>query len=223
MIENDLTERLSAFLPGARLDATILPQHQEMSLYLLNPDYPQHKMSGAQFQRLMKEPMYWLFCWASGQALAQYLSGHPEWVAGKRVLDFGCGSGVAAIAAAKAGAAKVWAADSDPMAMQAAVMNGELNSVSVEVIGDWTACTEPLDLIMAADVFYDSANLAFLDRFLERAPEVLVADSRVKAFDHPPYRKIAQIDSFTIPDLAEPPEFGHVCVYHARQSRAASG
>ncbi|BBO87961.1 class I SAM-dependent methyltransferase [Desulfosarcina ovata] len=162
----------------------------------------------------MEEPLYWIFCWASGQAMVRFLLSHPEWVAGKRVLDFGCGSGVVAIAAAKAGAAKVWASDIDPLARQATLMNCRLNSVSVKVIGDWTVCTEPLDLILAADVLYDRANLAYLDRFIERSPEVLVADSRVKTFDYPPYRKIGQLQSFTIPDLAEPDEFGHVCLYH---------
>ncbi|BBO80747.1 methyltransferase [Desulfosarcina ovata subsp. sediminis] len=222
MIENDIADRLSVFLPGAHLENTVLPQCNAISLYLLNRDYTQHKMSEKQFQRLMEEPLYWIFCWASGQAMVRFLLNHSEWVAGKRVLDFGCGSGVVAIAAAKAGAAKVWASDIDPLATQATRMNGHLNSVSIEVIGDWTVCTEPLDLILAADVLYDKANLAYLDQFLERAPEVLVADSRVKTFDHPPYRKIGQLQSFTIPDLAEPDEFGHVCFYHAKNDWVAN-
>ena len=211
---------MSFFLPGAHLEATVLPQCKEISLYLLNQEYLQQKLNDKQFQlqRLMKEPMFWGFCWASGQAMVRFLLNHPEWVAGKRVLDFGCGSGVVAIAAAKAGAAKVWASDIDPLATQASVMNCQLNSVSVEVIGDWAACTESLDLILVADILYDNANLAYLDRFLKRAPEVLVADSRVKKFDHPPYRQIERIRSFTIPDLAEPAELGCVGLYHAKKS-----
>ena len=217
MMQKDLSERLSVFLPGAHLEATVLHQCNEISLYLLNRDYPQRKLSDEQFRRLIEEPMYWVFCWASGQAMVRFLLSHPEWVAGKRVLDFGCGSGVVAIAAAKAGAAKVWASDIDPLATQATAMNCELNSVSVEVIGDWSACAAPLDLILVADILYDNTNLAYLDRFLERASEVLIADSRVRNFNHPPYRKIAQIRSFTVPDLAEPDELGHVCLYHARK------
>ena len=219
MIEKNIAERLSVFLPGAYLEATVLPQCNEMSLYLLNRECLQQELRDKQFQRLMNEPLYWIFCWASGQAMVRFLLSHPKWVAGKRVLDFGCGSGVVAIAAAKAGAAKVWASDIDPMAMQATTMNCRLNAVSVEVIGDWTACTEALDLILVADVLYDRANLAYLDLFLKRAPEVLLADSRVKQFDYPPYRKIDQIQSHTIPDLGEPAELGHVSLYHAKQSR----
>ena len=48
-------------------------------------------------RRILHEPPYWSFCWASGLALAHYLAANPEWVAGKRVLDFGAGSGVAAV------------------------------------------------------------------------------------------------------------------------------
>ncbi len=214
--ENYLVARTREILPGACLDMTELPHCRTISLYLLNQAYPQLELSAKEARRLMEEPMFWIFCWASGQAMARFLLEHPEWVAGKRVLDFGCGSGVAAIAAAKVGAAKVWASDIDPLAVQATTLNSRLNAVSVEVIGDWSACTEAVDLILAADVLYDSANLAYLDRFLKRAPEVLIADSRVKDFDHPPYRKIGQFRSTTLPDLAEPAEFGVVNLYHAK-------
>lgn len=220
MTEKTIAERLSALLPGAHLESTVLPQCNEISLYLLNREYLQQELGDEQFQRLMNEPLYWVFCWASGQAMARFLLTDPEWVAGKRVLDFGCGSGVVAIAAAKAGAAKVWANDIDPIAIQATMMNCRLNAVSVEVIADWADCTDPLDLILVADVLYDNANLAYLDRFLKRAPEVLLSDSRVKRFDYPPYTKIDQIQSHTIPDLGESPELDHVSLYHAKQPRA---
>ena len=59
-------------------------------------------------------PPYWAFAWAGGQALARYVLDNPAIVAGKRVLDFGAGSGLVALAAAKAGAAHVLAADIDP-------------------------------------------------------------------------------------------------------------
>ena len=72
-----------------------------------------------------------------------------------------------------------------------------------------------IDLIIVADVLYDKANFPWLRRFLERASEVLVADSRVKDFDHPPYRQIARRDSCTLPDLDESAEFRDVRIYHA--------
>ena len=70
---------------------------------------------------------YWAFCWASGQALARYVLDQPELVRGKRVVDFGAGSGVAAIAARKAGAASVVAVDTDARARQFAALNAALN------------------------------------------------------------------------------------------------
>ncbi|MCB1754502.1 MAG: 50S ribosomal protein L11 methyltransferase [Gammaproteobacteria bacterium] len=48
---------------------------------------------------------------------------------GKRLLDFGCGSGVLAIAALLLGASAVAATDIDPQAMQASRSNAELNRV----------------------------------------------------------------------------------------------
>src|SRR5438270_11081536 len=79
-------------------------------------------------------PPYWAFAWAGGQALARYLLDHPETVAGRAVLDFGAGSGLVAIAAAKAGAASVTAAGSDGCAAAAIAANAALNRVAVEVV-----------------------------------------------------------------------------------------
>ena len=61
-------------------------------------------------------PPFWAFAWAGGQALARYVGDNPECVAGKCVLDFASGSGLVAIAAAKAGAARVEASEIDEFA-----------------------------------------------------------------------------------------------------------
>ncbi len=78
-------------------------------------------------------PPYWAFAWAGGQALARYVLDHPETVAEKRVLDFGSGSGLVAIAAAKSGAADVLAADIDRIAGAAIVLNAQANNASVHI------------------------------------------------------------------------------------------
>ena len=213
-MEESLTKIISDILPDGRIETTVLPQCPEISLYLLNTEYPRTLLGKEQGVRLMEEPMFWLFCWASGHALARYIMDNPHVVQGRQVLDFGCGSGVVAIAAAKAGAAKTWACDSDPCAAHAAALNCRLNSVPVEVIHDWCDCIADPDLILAADVLYDSDNLGLLYKFAERASEVLVADSRVKEFKVPFYRKIAELEGATVPDLGEPDEFGHVNIYH---------
>lgn len=215
MIKEHLTKTIGDYLPGGRLVPTMLPQCDAISLYLLNSDFHNRGFSMAQTARLLDEPMFWVFCWASGQAMARHIMENPELVEGKRVLDFGCGSGVAAIAAAKAGAAAVWACDLDPCAIDATRLNAQLNSVSIQVIRDWETCKESWDMILVADVLYDRKNFPLLEQFTARSREVLVADSRVANFNAPFYRKTAELNSFTIPDLGEPEEFGRVNMYYA--------
>ncbi len=159
--------------------------------------------------------MYWVFCWASSQMLARLLLDEPGWVRGKRVLDFGCGSGVAAIAASMAGATEVIACDIDPLALEATAFNAGLNGVELVLADDFDAAAGPLDLIVVADVLDDRDNFPWLDRFVERAEQVLIADSRVKDFDHPPYREVASRESYTGPDLDESAAFRDVVIYQA--------
>jgi predicted nicotinamide N-methyase len=208
-----LQRRLREILPAAALEVVSLPQTPAICLYLLNGDYPQGDLSADEMRRVMDNPLYWVFCWASGQVLAEFVLVQPDWVAGKRVLDFGCGSGVVAIAAALGGAAEVIACDIDPLALAATRANARLNGVTLELVEDYFAVKGHIDLIIVADVLYDRANLAWLQRFIERADQVLIADSRVKDFNHPPYRQIARCSSCTLPDLDESAEFGDVRIY----------
>lgn len=210
-----LQATLGAIIPGARLQTMTLPDVPELELLLLSPDYPQGSLSEAQMQRVMNNPLYWVFCWASGQVLARYLLDNPAWVRGRRVLDFGCGSGVVAIAAALAGAQEVIACDIDPLALEATGINAGLNKVSLSLSDDYFSVPGELDVIIVADVLYDRENLPWLQRFAERAPQVLVADSRVKDFNFPPYTLLGQHDSCTLPDLDESAEFRDVRLYVA--------
>ena len=73
--------------------------------------------------------------------------------------------------------------------------------------------------ILAADVLYDRENHPFLQEFLERAPEILVADSRIRTMEVRPYRKITEITASTVPDLDESDEFKRVSIYHAFTGR----
>jgi predicted nicotinamide N-methyase len=102
-------------------------------------------------------PPYWAFAWLGGQALARYVLDHAAEVAGLRVLDLASGSGLVALAAARAGAASVTAVDVDPHSATAARLNAGLNGLDVEVlIADLLDDPPPdVDLILAGDVCYD--------------------------------------------------------------------
>lgn len=96
-------------------------------------------------------PPFWAFAWAGGQALARFLLDHPGEVAGRRVLDLATGSGVAAIAAARCGAAEVEASDINPAAVAAAHRNAGANGLTLAV-----RVSEP-EVVLAGDVFYSPA------------------------------------------------------------------
>jgi predicted nicotinamide N-methyase len=102
-------------------------------------------------------PPFWAFAWAGGQALARYVLDHPAQVAGRFVLDFGAGSGLVAIASAKAGAARVLAAEIDHFAAAAIAANAALNGVEIEVAtADVIGTTDPRwEVITAGDVCYE--------------------------------------------------------------------
>ena len=209
-----LQQALSGLIGEARLVISALPDCA-LKLWLLDEHNMDRAFSSEETRRILEEPPYWSFCWASGLAMARYLARHPEWVRGKRVLDFGAGSGIAGIAAARAGALEVVACDLDPLALAACRANAALNGVKLRYSSDFFAEADRYDLVLVADVLYDRANLPLLDHFLSRARQALVADSRVRDFSHPLYRSLGTLDALTLPDLAEPHEFRRVSLYHA--------
>jgi predicted nicotinamide N-methyase len=130
-------------------------------------------------------PPFWAFAWPGGQALARYLLDHPAVVRGRRVLDIASGSGLAAIAAALAGAADVTACDVDPLAVAAITLNAAVNGVHITASGedilhdaarDWPGA----GLVLIADAFYERELAGQVMRFAERArahgAAVLAAD-----------------------------------------------
>ncbi|NBB12324.1 methyltransferase [Pseudomonas sp. SLFW] len=211
-----LQAALSELLGDARLVAEPLPG-TDLKLWLIDADNMDRAFNPDETRRILEDPPYWSFCWASGLALARFLAEHPEWVEGKRLLDFGAGSGVAGIAAVKAGALEVVACDLDPIAIEACQANAQLNGVTLSYSTDFFAEEDRFDLILVADVLYDRANLPLLDQFLSRGKQALVADSRVRDFQHPAYQRLGILDALTLPDLAEPWEFRKVSLYHARR------
>lgn len=211
-----LSAAAAAVVPGGRIERIRLRDCPELQLWLLSTDYPRCRLAPEAMQRLMAEPPYWAFCWASGQALARWLLDHPESVRGADVLDFGAGSGVVAIAAALAGARSVVACDSDPPARAAIAANAALNGVEIGVIGDLADIDRPVDLATVADVLYDRENLPLMAEIAARACRLLVADSRLREKPVASWETIGVCDSTTWPDLAESVEFNRVTLYRGR-------
>lgn len=216
MNKNQLTSNIRRTLHDAEIVATALPLCPDIKLYLISPDNMLRSFDSDEVQTILHDTPYWIFCWAGGQALAHYITRHPSRFAGKSVLDFGSGSGVVAIAAAKANARKVIACDIDPYALDAVKANSALNHVHVDICAALEDISETIDIIIAADVLYDQENFCFIHRFLTAAPEILVADSRVNRIDIPPYRRVTEIRSATLPDLDDDEAHKNVAIYWAQ-------
>jgi predicted nicotinamide N-methyase len=151
------------------------------------------------------DPPFWAFAWAGGQALARYLLDHPEAVRGRRVIDIASGSGLVAIAAARAGAAAVTAYDIDPLAAAAIAANAAANGVTVLAV-----CADVLDkdgppgtdLVLVADAFYQRDLAARVMQFLARSQD---RGSAVLAGDlgraYLPRDRLTPVVSYDVPGL----------------------
>ena len=223
-----MTSSTPSLAPQALLDAVqnIIPQCElccqqlpetPIQLWLIPPVFPSERLDDDVVRRIWQETPYWIFCWASGLAMAQWLLAEPHHVQGKTVLDFGAGSGVVAIAAKFAGAKRVICCDIDPISLLACQENARLNQVELEYLADLYQA-EKVDVLLAADVLYDQCNRFFLDDFLTFADEVWVADSRVKNFSHPRYIKLDERSATTFPDLDESAEFRNVSFYRTLEN-----
>jgi predicted nicotinamide N-methyase len=152
-------------------------------------------------------PPYWAYLWAGGAVLARHFLAEPGTVCGRRVLDLGAGSGIIGIAAAKAGAASVTAAEIDQNGIAAIGLNARANGVSIEIVDrDLTRCDAPagLDLVAVGDLFY-AAGLAesvtaFLDRCLAAGAEVLIGDPG-RAFL--PRARLTPVAEYAVPDFGD--------------------
>jgi predicted nicotinamide N-methyase len=174
----------------------------EIRLHLVTAECPLWRASEDEAARAGLVEPYWAFSWAGGQALARYVLDHPEPFRGKRVLDFGAGGAVEAIAAAMVGA-RVVAADIDPMAAEAALLNAELarvelDTTTVDVVG---RPGDAWDVVLAGDVFYgtEMANqvAAWFDALARQGVSVYVGDPARGFLDTSPLELLAHYDAPT--------------------------
>ena len=176
-----------------RLRLAAVPLVPEISLYL--PD--DERAFRIQMQQEAEAspsapywPPFWASAWAGGQALARYVLDHDV-VAGRRVLDIASGSGLVAIAAARAGAASVVANDVDPRAITAIELNAEANGVPVATrLGDLLSGSGgDAEVVLAGDVLYTPDMVdrmgSFFDRVAARGGRVYVGDPARGGLSHP--------------------------------------
>ncbi|NLI83724.1 MAG: methyltransferase [Deltaproteobacteria bacterium] len=157
---------------------------------------------------------YWAFAWASGQALARFVLDHREVVRGKRVVDFGAGSGIGAIAAASGGATAVTAYDVDPAAIQAIQLNSRLNNVAVLTSEENLAQRNrhDWDVLLAGDVFYHGGDPHWLIDLAPQGKLILIGDPPIRGFPKEYLRELARYTARTFPEL-EDPSMEEACVY----------
>lgn len=147
-------------------------------------------------------PPYWAFAWVGGQALARYLLDGTEDLAGRHVLDVGSGSGLCAIAAAKAGALTVAAADVDPFSHVAIAMNAGANGVQIDCIAEDVLAVDPprIDVVLAGDVFYErelsGRALAWLEAAHLNGARVLIGDP---GRPHCARHRLTQVAEYRVP------------------------
>jgi predicted nicotinamide N-methyase len=133
------------------------PLVPELRLHLAGEVTPLWHATEEFLDRTGLSPPFWAFAWPGGQALARYILDHPEYASGRTVLDFAAGSGLVAIAAARAGAARAVASDIDPAACTAMRLNAALNTVEIGIRSDdvTEGADKAADLILAGDVCYE--------------------------------------------------------------------
>lgn len=192
-----LKSRAETFI-RQRLTLRPLPFRPDISLYTPTPQSGLIGWLAGEAHDL--NPPYWAYAWGGGAALALYLRDHPEAVSGRRVLDFGAGSGMVGIAAAKAGASKVWAIESDSVGQVALGLNAETNGVDLTL---WTGADLPqVDIVLAGDVFYlpevVARTLPLLTDAAARGATILVGDPfrRSLPLDH-----LTQITEYQVADM----------------------
>jgi predicted nicotinamide N-methyase len=179
-----------------------VPLVPEISLHLVDGPVGLFDLTGGEF-RSEEPPPFWAFVWAGGQALARYVLDHPDVVAGRTVLDVATGSGVAAIAAAKAGAEHVRALDVDPAAAAAAARNAAANGVVI-TSAEWDVGAKAdlgrADLVLAGDVFYSRSvadrMTAYLRGVARTGTRILVGDPGRGYF---PERLFDRVAEYVVP------------------------
>src|SRR2546425_13326004 len=174
-----------------------VPLVPEIRLHLAEESLPIWQRTEEELGAMNVPPPYWAFAWAGGQALARFLLDNPTIVEGRSVLDLGSGSGLVAIAAAKAGAQRVLAADIDIFAVAAIALNAAANGVTLEITADdlLGAPAGAFDVVLVGDLFYErplaERTLAFAEAAHAQGARVLAGDPRRSYIPNESIRQLA--------------------------------
>ncbi|WP_157016588.1 class I SAM-dependent methyltransferase [Mesorhizobium xinjiangense] len=157
------------------------PHVPEIRLHLADEAHALWHRTEDELNEIGLPPPFWAFAWAGGQGLARFVLDNPHTVSGLNVLDFASGSGLVAIAALKAGAAAVTAADIDPFCRAAIALNGEANGLTPDFCADDLIGTDAgWDVVLAGDVFYDrelaERLVGWFDALAARGASIIVGD-----------------------------------------------
>jgi predicted nicotinamide N-methyase len=132
------------------------PLVPEIRLHLATEVVPLWRKTEEELEAEGVPPPYWAFAWAGGQALSRYILDEPDLVARRKVLDFGSGSGLVAVAAAKSGGSDVLAADIDTFAAAAISLNASANTVRVDISNeDLIGTNGKWQTILVGDMCYE--------------------------------------------------------------------
>jgi len=195
-----------------------VPLVPEVRLYLAEESMPIWQKTEEELGQMNVPPPYWAFAWAGGQALARYVLDNAAMMAERTVLDLGAGSGLTSIAAMRAGAASVLAADIDRYALVAIALNARANGVAVATTDADLLAAAPgaFGAILIGDMFYERALaervLAFVEAARAKGAQVLVGDPRRSYFPRERFRQVAEYSVPVTRDL-EDMEIKHTAVW----------
>ncbi len=199
------------------------PLTPEIRLWLADEAVPIWKRTEEELGAMGLPPPFWAFAWAGGQALARYILDHADLVKGKRVLDFASGSGLVAIAAAKAGAGEMTACDIDAFAIAAIEANAVENGVAVALRHeDLIGADDGWEVVLAGDIAYErnfaGAAMGWLASLADRGASVLIGDPRRSYL---PLDRLACVIEYSVPVTREleDSEIKRTGVFHFGRSR----
>jgi predicted nicotinamide N-methyase len=179
-----------------------VPLTPEIQLHLAHEAVPLWQKTEEELGEIGLPPPFWAFAWAGGQALARYVLDYPETVQHKSVLDIASGSGLVAIAAMKAGAANVLAADIDTFAEAAMQLNATANSVVLQTTSNDLLQIPPpqVDVILVGDLFYEKSIAEKVFNWLTTAKaqgiQVLIGDP---GRTYLPKDKLTKLAEYNVP------------------------